>query len=136
MAPLLPEAGQAQLRSSRAALDRFPEKGSVPSASETRKGKDSVILKPRQLGCHSSFIPASLRVDGAVCPAGAPSFQCPVVCGACSFFGVIRFLLTKDTDSQQARAEVNRADVLVSTLPKALAVNECWPLTGVSSLHV
>ena len=84
-----------------------PQKAYVPWASETRKNRDRLIVKPRQLRCHCSFIPARVQV-GRTAPAEAASSHRPVVRGAWSFFGVIRFLLSKDTASPQARAELEQ----------------------------
>ena len=56
----------------------------------------------------------------AVCRAEVPVSHLPGVGGTWSFFRVIRFLLSKDTASQQARAQVKRVKILVSIVPTDL----------------
>lgn len=92
----------------------------VLSASETKKNRDRLVTKPRQLWFHCSLVPAEVAWAGLSAKPRCPVSRFPVACGTWSFFGVIRFLLSKDTASQQARAEVKRAKALVFILPKGL----------------
>lgn len=118
-----------------AALGGSPLKRLTSPGLRDKEGQRQTYLEA-QPAWVSLLIHSSQSVGGRDCPAEAHSFHRAVVRGAWSFFGVIRFLLSKDTASPQARAEVNRADVLVSLLPKASMVNGCWPLMGASSLHI
>ena len=56
---LAPGSGPSPARRlGEAALGGSPSTGLRPQASETRKDRDRLILKPSQLECHCSFSPA------------------------------------------------------------------------------
>lgn len=66
-----------------------------------------------------SLLIHSSKQEG-LCIAEVPGFPSPCGFRTWSSFRVIRFLLSKDTDSQQARTQAKRAKTPISILPKDL----------------